>query len=119
MATLGGKPERSPEVNFTITPAFLLPGNKGEIYASFHQMGKRFADSGNTIDLPAYHTVDLGGRYALTPAVSLNVSVQNLTNTIGLTEGNPRSSFTELAGNYFFARSILGRNIQASVTASF
>jgi outer membrane receptor protein involved in Fe transport len=119
MSTLGGKPERSPEVNFTITPAFLLPGNKGEIYASFHQMGKRFADSGNTIVLPAYHTVDLGGRYALTPAVSLNVSVQNLTNTIGLTEGNPRSSFTELAGNYFFARSILGRNIQASLTASF
>jgi outer membrane receptor protein involved in Fe transport len=119
MSTLGGKPERSPEVNFTITPSFLLPGNKGEIYASFHQMGKRFADSGNTIVLPAYHTVDLGGRYAITPALSLNVSVQNLTNTIGLTEGNPRSSFTELAGNYFFARSILGRNIQASLTASF
>lgn len=119
MSTLGGKPERSPEVNLTVTPAFLLPNKKGEIYASFHQMGKRFADSGNTIVLPAYHTVDLGARYDIQPNLTFNISVQNLTNTIGLTEGNPRSSFTELAGNYFFARSILGRNIQASLTTSF
>jgi outer membrane receptor protein involved in Fe transport len=82
-------------------------------------MGKRFADSGNTIVLPGYHTVDLGANYKLTPNLTFNISAQNLTNTIGLTEGNPRSSFTELAGNYFFARSILGRNIVASLTASF
>lgn len=119
VSTLGGKPERSPEVNATITPSLLLPDNMGEVYLSYHQVGKRFADSGNSIVLPAYHTIDLGGRYQLTPALSFNVSVQNVTNQIGLTEGNPRSSFTELAGNYFFARSILGRNLQASLTASF
>lgn len=119
IATLGGKPERSPEINATITPSVFLPGNKGEVYASFHQVGKRFADSGNSIILPSYHTVDIGGRYQISPALSFNVSMQNVTNTIGLTEGNPRSSFTELAGNYFYARSILGRNVQASLTASF
>jgi outer membrane receptor protein involved in Fe transport len=119
LSTLGGKPERSPKVNFTITPSFLLPERKGEIYVSYHQMGKRFADSGNTIILPSYHTVDLGANYNITPNLSFNISAQNLTNTIGLTEGNPRSSFTELAGNYFFARSILGRNVVASLTASF
>jgi outer membrane receptor protein involved in Fe transport len=119
VSTLGGKPERSPEVNATITPSLLLPDNKGEVYLSFHQVGKRYADSGNSIILPAYHTVDLGGRYQLTASLSLNVSVQNVTNTIGLTEGNPRSSFTELAGNYFYARSILGRNLQASISAAF
>jgi outer membrane receptor protein involved in Fe transport len=119
MSALGGKPERSPKVNFTITPSFLLPDRKGEIYVSYHQMGKRFADSGNTIVLPGYHTVDLGANVNITPNLSFNISAQNLTNTIGLTEGNPRSSFNELAGNYFFARSILGRNIVASLTASF
>ncbi|HZX25633.1 MAG TPA: TonB-dependent receptor, partial [Telluria sp.] len=117
--TLGGKPERSPETNITLTPSYLLPDGKGELYARFHQMGKRFADSGNSIVLPAYHTVDLGLRYQINPMFSLNLSVQNLTNTIGLTEGNPRSSFTELAGNYFYARSILGRNAQLSLNASF
>lgn len=119
VSTLGGKPERSPEVNATITPSLLLPDNKGELYLSFHQVGKRYADSGNSIILPAYHTVDVGARYQLTAALSLNLSVQNATNTIGLTEGNPRSSFTELAGNYFYARSILGRNLQASLSAAF
>lgn len=119
LSTIGGKPERSPEVNATITPSWLLPNNKGELFVSFHYVGKRFADGGNTIILPAYHTIDLGARYQISDSLSFNVSVQNLTNTIGLTEGNPRSSFSELVGNYFFARSILGRNIQASLTASF
>lgn len=119
VSTLGGKPERSPEINATITPSLLLPNNQGELYASFHQVGKRYADSGNSIILPAYHTIDIGGRYQITPALSLNVSLQNATNEIGLTEGNPRSSFTELAGNYFYARSILGRNVQASVSMAF
>lgn len=119
ISTLGGKPERSPEINATITPSLLLPNNQGELYVSFHQVGKRFADGGNSIILPAYHTFDLGGRYQVTPTVTFNLSVQNVTNTVGLTEGNPRSSFTELAGNYFYARSILGRNLQASVTMAF
>ena len=45
----------------------------------------------------------------------------NLTNTVGLTEGNPRGSATggfseNVGGNYFFARPILGRNIVVSLT---
>jgi len=119
MSALGGKPERSPQSNITITPSLSLPGGKGEVYLRYHQIGRRFADSGNTISLPGYHTIDLGAHYAVTPALRLDLSVQNLRNAIGLTEGNPRASFTERAGNYFYARSILGRNIQLSLSLSF
>jgi len=119
LSAIGGKPERSPRINATVTPSLLLPDNKGEVYLSFHQVGKRYADSSNTIILPSYHTLDIGARYQISPSLSANLSVQNVTNTIGLTEGNPRSNFSELAGNYFFARSILGRNVQASLTVSF
>ena len=51
---------------------------------------------------------------------SLNANIQNITNTIGLTEGNPRggtTAFQEATGsNYFFARPILGRNAVVSLT---
>lgn len=119
MRALGGKPERSPQGNFTITPSLLLPDGKGELYLRYHRIGSRFADSGNTISLPGYHTFDLGAHYAVTPTLALDISVQNLRNAIGLTEGNPRSNFAERAGEYFYARSILGRNIQVSLSQSF
>ncbi|MCH8621456.1 TonB-dependent receptor [Undibacterium sp. TS12] len=119
-ASLGSHPERVPDHNFTITPTLLLPDNKGEVYLSYHQVGKRYSDAANSFVLPSYHTVALGANYQLSPTLALNFSVQNLTNSIGLTEGNPRAGFTEVAsGNYFFARSILGRNMQLSLTASF
>ena len=80
-------------MNATITPSLLLPNNKGEVFLSFHQVGKRYADGSNTIVLPAYHTLDFGVRYQISDSLSANLSVQNVRNTIGLTEGNPRSNF--------------------------
>lgn len=117
----GNRPERSPKVNFTITPSVSFQDNRGEVYLSYHRVGDRYADIANTLKLPAYHTVDLGLRYDLTESVTLNASVQNLTNTIGLTEGNPRSGFAENPGvsNFYYARPILGRNAQLSVTVRF
>jgi outer membrane receptor protein involved in Fe transport len=84
-------------------------------------MGMRFADVSNSVKLPAYQTWSMSLRYELTPKLSLNASVQNLTNTIGLTEGNPRSGFVQAPGgsDYYYARPILGRNAQLSLTMAF
>jgi iron complex outermembrane recepter protein len=116
----GNQPERTPKINFTLAPTYYLPEGKGEISLGMHQVGKRFADLANTVALPAYRTFDLSGRYELSAKISLNLSIQNLTNTVGLTEGNPRggaSAFAErTSSNYFFARPILGRNANLSLT---
>ena len=116
----GNQPERTPKINFTLTPSFNLPGNMGDIALSVHRVGKRFADLANTVALPAYTTLDASFRYELTPKITLNANIQNITNTIGLTEGNPRggtTAFQEATGsNYFFARPILGRNAVVSLT---
>lgn len=116
----GNQPERTPKINFTLTPIYTLPDNKGDVALSLHRVGQRFADLANTVALPAYTTLDASFRYELTSRLTLNASIQNLTNTIGLTEGNPRggtTAFQEATGsNYFFARPILGRNAVLSLT---
>jgi hypothetical protein len=46
--------------------------------------------------------------------------VNNLTNEIGLTEGNPRSGFNQSSnGSLFYARPILGRNATAALSYRF
>ena len=117
----GNRPERTPKFNFTLSPTYYLPDSKGEVSVSVHSVSDRFADLGNSIKLPAYRTLDVSFRYELTPKITLNASLANLTNTVGLTEGNPRGSatggFSENVGsNFFFARPILGRNGVFSLT---
>jgi hypothetical protein len=50
----------------------------------------------------------------------VNVSADNLTNEIGLTEGNPRQGPTQTVANgFFYGRSIAGRNALLSITYRF
>jgi outer membrane receptor protein involved in Fe transport len=70
--------------------------------------------------LPGYDVLSAGVLYDLTDNARLSLSVDNITDTIGLTEGNPRSGFIENTGSdFFFARPILGRNAILSVTFDF
>ncbi|MBT9492772.1 MAG: TonB-dependent receptor [Paucibacter sp.] len=117
----GNRPERTPELNYTIAPSVFFNDNKGELTLSYRYTGMRFADVSNSVKLPAYNTWDLSLRYDLTPKLTLNASVQNIANTIGLTEGNPRSGFVQSPGgsDYYYARPILGRNAQLSLTMNF
>ena len=116
----GNLPERTPKLNFAISPTYFLPNNAGDISLTYHQISKRYADLANSVELPGYATFDLSLRYELTPKITLNASVQNIGNAVGLTEGNPRggsTAFNENTGsNYFFARPILGRNAVMSLT---
>ena len=121
LAYSGNRPERTPKFNYTVSPTYYLPANKGEVSLSVHSVSDRYADLANSIKLPAYRTLDLAVRYELTSKMTINASVANLTNTVGLTEGNPRGSATggfseNVGGNYFFARPILGRNFVFSLT---
>jgi len=109
---------RTPQVQFRVMPT--LHTDYGDLFVTFHYLGGRFADIGNTVRLPSYSTIDVGAVIDLTDTVALQIKGTNLTNAVGLTEGNPRSGFSEQpATNFFYARPIVGRTFKASVTYSF
>ncbi len=82
----------TPKVMYTITPAYDLPANYGQVYLRYKYIGKIFADNGNQVSLPGYGVLSIGAIANITPNLALNVSVDNVTNVLGLTEGNPRQA---------------------------
>ncbi|WP_243652493.1 TonB-dependent receptor [Novosphingobium sp. PhB165] len=116
----GNTPERTPKKLLTVTPAFILPHGLGEVYGRWKYIGKIFADSGNGVALPSYSVFSIGATVNVTKQINVNVSVDNLTNAKGFTEGNPRQGQTQtIVDGFFYGRAIAGRNALASVTYSF
>jgi outer membrane receptor protein involved in Fe transport len=116
----GKTPGRTPDWLFTVTPAYDLPNGIGSIYARYKYIGRIFADDGDQLALPGYGIVTLGAQFNLPHKITLNVSVDNVTNVRGLTEGNPRQGFTQAVVNgYFYGRGIVGTNALASLSFAF
>ena len=64
--------------------------------------------------------LSVGALYNVTPNATVNVSVDNTTNALGLTEGNPRQGFTQqIVNGYFYGRGIVGPTALASLTVKF
>lgn len=113
---------RVPEHSFRITPGVNLLGNRLRIEADFAYYGQRFAEVANQISLPSYQTIDLNAKFDATDRLSFNLYVNNLTNEIGLTEGNPRAGSIEneeVSDLVYIARSIADRSVRAAVTFKF
>ncbi|GAB4141712.1 MAG: TonB-dependent receptor [Sphingomonadales bacterium] len=93
----------------------------GAVFASIYNVDARFANNGNTVVLPGYTTLGVG--LALNwGKVELTVTGDNLTNTIGVTEGNPRTDAFAVGGDSniaTFARPIVGRNFRIKLGYRF
>ncbi|WP_017444505.1 TonB-dependent receptor domain-containing protein [Gayadomonas joobiniege] len=117
------EPPRSPQATYTLSASYSLPDDIGEIYFSTQYMGDRFSDTGNSITLPSYQTIDAGAIWFINQDLTFNINANNLTNEIGLSEGNPRDGFIERPdgsdSDVFLARSIPGRNFVFSLTYDF
>lgn len=115
----GNQVRRIPKVFFTFTPFFQM-GNLN-LNVAVQYFGERYTDDANSPDavLPAFTQINAGGSYDWRN-LTFAVRASNLTNTIGLTEGNPRTE-SIIAGqkSYRMARPILGRSVRFSVQYSF
>ncbi len=114
----GNQVMRTPNIQVRLIPT--LHFGFGDVFLVYSHIGKRFADFENALALPAYHVIDMGAEIKIDKKWKLNLKVNNVTNSIGLTEGNPRSGFNQSSnGSLFYARPILGRNATASLSYRF
>ncbi|KXH85682.1 TonB-dependent receptor [Chryseobacterium kwangjuense] len=114
----GNTVRRMPKFYFNISPAVNIT-KEWRAYVSMNYYGKRFQNEGNTDDniLPSFTEMGAGMSYQL-GKIRFAVDGTNIFNTIGITEGDPRSQ-TTAGTNIRMARPIMGAAARASITLDF
>ena len=116
--------QRQPRLQFRITPEYQLPANwlDMRVFMTYTHVGLRYSDIANQEVLPAYYTLDAGIVTELGHNFEVRLQGSNLTNQIGLTEGNARialGSGSGIANNIELARPIFGREANLQLRYKF
>jgi len=116
----GHRVQRQPKWMWRVTPSYELEvgGVKPSLYATLQYTGDRFGDPENQQLLPHYYQLDAGVSVEVNEHLRVAATGNNLTNEIGLTEGNPRIIGSQGSGT-ILARPILGRSFRFSVSYGF
>jgi len=118
----GNQVSRVPKSIVNIKPGYRYDFGDvtGRVFLNFSHTGDRFVDLANNTTLPDYQTVGVG-LTAFWDNFVLEFHGENLTNTIGLTEGNPRTDQVvgTVGSGTFMARPILGRSFRVSIGYEF
>jgi outer membrane receptor protein involved in Fe transport len=111
----GNKVLRQPDTQFRITPSvdFELGSWTGTAYGAVTLVDDRYGDNANQQPLPSYTKVDLGVILTSDSGFFVQLHGDNIGDSHGFTEGDPRSS---AAVN---SRPIFGRSVKVSVGYDF
>lgn len=113
---------RVPKVAIRAVPGVNLFDGRFRAELEVEHYTKRYPDVANSQELPAFTLLNVNARAQVTDYLAFGLNVTNLTDELGLTEGNPRAgSFNtgDPTAKYFLARPTFGRTIRASVTFDF
>lgn len=115
----GNQLARLPKFQFRLTPSDTQSFGWGTLteQLTYEQIGRRFQDESNLTPLPSYYDLAFGVDAMIGEKFELRVLGSNITNQLGLTEGNARFGGNTVQNNVGFGRSILGREI--NVTAKY
>lgn len=114
----GHQQVRTPKVSLRATPGINLLDGRLRAEADLQYFGKRFSDLANLTVIPDYFLLNAQVRFNVTDSITIYGYGTNLTNEIGLTEGNPRAGqfiSGEANAQYYLARPELGRTFKAAV----
>lgn len=117
----GNRLIRVPRLALRASPGLELWSGRLRIGADFIHYSARYADVANSQRLPAFSMINAQLTARLTDQTTLTLSGTNLTNSLGLTEGNPRMGSFDAGGmssRYFLARPEFGRTVRATVRLS-
>ena len=113
---------RVPKVSYRLVPGLNLLEGKLRLQLAYEFQGARFVDAANSVRLPSYTLLNLSGRYQIDKQTSVFAYIDNVTNSQGLTEGNPRAGEIQSAdalANTFVARPLLGRTVRLALKYDF
>ncbi|HEY8328380.1 MAG TPA: TonB-dependent receptor [Rhodanobacter sp.] len=113
---------RVPKLSYRMVPGVNLLDGQLRLQLAYEHEGRRFVDTANSVKLPSYDVWSASARYDVSQQFSLYLYADNLTNSLGLTEGNPRAGELQSAdagANTFIARPLLGRSYRAAVMYRF
>ena len=117
--SLNGAPlQRQPKLRYRFTPSYRIVTSWGDVtpWITYSHNGQRYEDQTGLQPLGAYYTLDAGVQANVGLNWQFTLRGTNLTNQIGLTEGNSRVFGVNTGiNNVILARSIEGRevNLQA------
>ena len=118
----GNRLIRVPQASVRAIPGFNLFNYRLRLQSAIEYEGKRYTDVANSQVLPAYTKVDIDASVKVNSVISIFGVIDNLTNSLGLTEGNPRAGEIQSneANQYIFlARPLLGRSYKISFRYKF
>ncbi|MEW6704491.1 MAG: TonB-dependent receptor [Pseudomonadota bacterium] len=115
----GKRVQRQPKAQYRFTPSYRLSTELAQLrlYGTWTHVGDRYADPENQQFLPKYDTFDAGVVASFSNGLEVRLSGTNLTNELGITEGNIRAGAgsTGIAGGSFLGRPLFGRAYELSV----
>ena len=114
----GNDVNRQPRFMASVTPSYTFDTDWGRarLFGTYTHVGDRYADRENLQKLGSYNTLDLGASVDINQRFSIQATVENVTNTLALTEGNIRTATAGNTNGYFLGRPIFGRH--ATITAA-
>jgi outer membrane receptor protein involved in Fe transport len=113
---------RNPDFQGRITPSYTIDTPLGGFtaYATGTYIAKRYGDLQNLQPLPSYSTLDIGASLLMNNGLELRFTGLNVTNTLGITEGNSRVVGSGVdAGGVFLGRPLFGPDYQISLKMTF
>ena len=119
---VGNQLIRVPKRSLRLVPGLNLLDDRLRLQLAYEYQGERYVDTANSVRLPSYDVWSASARYQVNDRWSVFLYGDNLDNSLGLTEGNPRAGELQnddAGANVFLARPVLGRSYRVALMYKF